>query len=217
MLSFSRPGAACLTILVVLIATPDTRGDVAVEVSFGAPDNIFPNTNTTHGWQFSVAAPIEVTHLGLYDRFLDGFTLAHPVGLWDEAGTLLADETIGPGSGDLLLDNFRYATIGGVAAGDDAVTLTPGVTYTVGFFTDMFLQSDGMVIFDGFHTINPVIDYVGFGVSDFTNGLEMPTGPSPGSHRWGPNLLFTIVPAPAASPLLVICVTVLGRRSRRRA
>ena len=68
-----------------------------------------------------------------------------------------------------------------------------------------------------FHTIHPVIDYVGFGVSDFTDGLEMPTGPSPGTHRWGPNLLFTIVPAPAASPLLVICVTVLGRRSRRRA
>ncbi len=217
MASGSKYVAPCVTMLALLIPAHEAWCDVAVEVSFGAPDTIYPNTNTTHGWQFSVNAPIEVTHLGLYDRLLDGFALAHPVGLWDEAGTLLADETIGPGSGDLLLDNFRYATIGGVAGGDDAVTLTPGVTYTVGFFTDLFLQSDGMVIFDGFHTINPVIDYVGFGVSDFTNGLEMPTGPSPGTHRWGPNLIFTIVPAPAAAPLLVIGVAVRRRRSRRRA
>jgi hypothetical protein len=215
MISRSRFVAPCVTIFALLIPAHDAWCEVAVEVSFGAPDNIFPNMNTTHGWQFNVTTAIEVTHLGLYDRFQDGFTLAHPVGLWNEAGTLLAQETLGPGSNDVLLDNFRYASIGGVTAGDDAIVLTPGVTYTVGFFTDLFVQSDGMVVFDGFHTINPVIDYVGFGVSDFTNGLEMPTGPSPGSHRWGPNLLFTIVPAPAATPLLFIAVAVRRRRSRR--
>lgn len=217
MASGSKFVAPCVTMLALLIPAHQAWCDVAVEVSFGAPDNIFPNANTTHGWQFSVTTAIEVTHLGLYDRFVDGFTLAHPVGLWNEAGTLLAQETLGPGSNDLLLDNFRYAAIGDVTAGDEALVLTPGVTYTVGFFTDLFVQSDGMVIFGGFHTINPVIDYVGFGVSDFTDGLQMPTDPAFGTHRWGPNLLFTIVPAPAAAPLFVIAVAVLRRRSRRRA
>ena len=216
MASRSRFVAPCMTMLALLVPAHEAWCDVAVEVSFGAPDTIYPSTNTTHGWQFSVTTAIEVTHLGLYDRLLDGFALAHPVGLWDEAGSLLAEETLGPGNGDMLIANFRYAAIGGVTAGDEAVVLTPGVTYTVGFFTDLFIQSDGMVIFDGYHTINPVIEYVGFGVADFTDGLEMPTGPSRGFHRWGPNLLFTIVPAPGAAPLAVIGVMVLGRRSRRR-
>lgn len=214
MISLSRYPAACLAALIVVLPGREAQGDIAVEISAGAPDTIFPNANTTHGWQFRVTNAIEVTHLGLYDRFVDGFTLAHPVGLWDEAGTLLAQETLGPGGNDLLIDNFRYALIGGDQFGDSAVTLSPGVLYTVGFFTELFVQSDGMVIFDGFHTVNPVIDYVGFGVSGFTNGLEMPTDPSPDTHRWGPNLIFTVVPTPAVTPLLLVAV--VGPRRRRK-
>ena len=176
-------------------------------------DSIFPNAGTTHGWQFTVTAPIEVTHLGLYDRFQDGFALEHPIGLWNETGTLLAQETIGPGGGDLLIDNFQYVAIGDTTAG--TVILTPGTSYTVGFFTAAFVQSDGMVIFDGFHTVNPVINYVGFGVSDFTNGLEMPIDPDFGFHPWGPNLQFTIIPAPAAFSMIGLAFVGLLRRRRR--
>ncbi|MEE8459873.1 MAG: hypothetical protein V3S08_08360 [Phycisphaerales bacterium] len=37
-------------------------------------------------------------------------------------------------------------------------------------------------------------------------------GPNPGFHRWGPNFQFTIVPAPAMTPLL--CLLLVGRRRR---
>ena len=118
------------------------------------------------------------------------------------------------GVGDLLIENFQYVAIGGITADAGSVILLPGVNYTIGFYTAVFLQSDGMVIFDGFHTINPVIDYVGFGVADFTDGLQMPTGASPGTHRWGPSFLFDVVPAPTAAPLLGGAF--LWRRRRRR-
>ena len=72
-----------------------------------------------------------------------------------------------------------------------------------------------MVVFDGYHTVHPAIDYVGFGVSDFTDGLQMPTDADPGSHRWGPNLRFTVVPAPAAAWLL--CLGLVPARRKRRA
>lgn len=164
-----------------------------------------------------MTVPIEVTHLGLYDRFIDGFALAHPIGLWDETGALLAQETIGPGIGDLLIGNFQYQAIGGITNQPGTVILTPGIDYTIAFYTSIFLQSDGMVIFDGFHTINPVIKYQGFGLSDFTDGLQMPTGPNPGTHRWGPNFLFDVViPAPAAAPILGGAALWRRRRRRRR-
>ncbi len=168
------------------------HAEVAVSVSAGAPDTIFPNTGTTHGWQFAVHMPIEVTHLGLYDRLLNGFAIDHPIGLWDEEGKLLAAGMLSAGDGDLLIDNFRYV---GLARknGRPGVLLTPGTTYTIGFYSASFNQEDGMVIFDGFHTINPTVDYVGFGVSDFTDGLEMPIDPDPGFHRWGPNFQFQMI------------------------
>jgi hypothetical protein len=196
-----------------IIAAGPVRADVAVEVVFGAPDNIFPNSGTTHGWQFSVNDPIEVTHLGLYDRFQDGFHMDHPIGLWDQQGTLLADNVISAGAGDLLIENFRYVPVVDITTGD-GIVLSPGTTYTVGFYTEIFAQIDGMVVFDGFHTIHPAIDYVGFGVSDFTDGLQMPTGEDPTSHRWGPNLQFTIVPAPAAAWLLGLGLIPARRRRR---
>lgn len=217
MISSARFAGLGLPVLVAAAIAPCqvACGETAVEVAFGAPDSIFPNGNTTHGWQFSVNATIEITHLGLYDRFLDGFALAHPIGLWDDAGTLLAQETIGPGVGDLLIDNFQYLAIGGVTNEAGSVILTPGIEYTIAFFTSVFVQSDGMVIFDGFHTINPIIDYVGFGLSEFTDGLQMPTDPDPGFHRWGPNFLFDVViPAPTAAPL--VGGAALWRRRRRR-
>ena len=209
--------SVAIAALALLGPVPVAHAEIAVEILSGASDNVFPSGGTTHGWQFSVTASIEVTHLGLYDRFLDGFALAHPVGLWDDEGVALAQDVLGPGTGDLLIDNFRYADItDNTAPGGQGVILSPGVTYTVGFYTATFVQSDGMVIFNGFHTINPLINYVGFGVSDFTAGLQMPTGPNPGFHRFGPNLQFNVVPAAGAAALLVTLPFTRRARTRRR-
>ena len=197
----------------VLLHGGTARADIAVEVEFGAPDTIFPNGGTTHGWQFTVNETIEVTHLGLYDRLQNGFAIEHPVGLWDEEGTLLTSVVMSPGDGDELIRNFRYVDITEDAG--DGVILTAGIMYTIGFYSATFNQSDGMVLFDGFHTIDPAIDYVGFGVSDFTNGLEMPTGRDKFDlHRWGPNFQFNAVPGPPAA--LLLGLGMLAGRGRRR-
>lgn len=154
----------------------------------------------------------------MYDRSLNGLFAAHPVGLWADAeGLLLAQVVLGPGADDLLFENFRFsqiADINGAAAGSGLI-LEPGHSYTLGFYTEIFNQQDGMVIFPGFHEINPAINYAGFGVSAVTGGLQKPTTPDPnGLHRWGPNRMFTVVPAPGG--FLLLGLGVLGQRRQRR-
>ncbi len=210
--------AVAMLVGVSVVAGQPTLADIGVHILPGANDNIFPNSGTTHGWQFTVNVPIEVTHLGLYDKALNGFAAAHPIGLWADAeGRLLAQVTVGPGADDLLFENFRFAPIAdinGLGSGAGLI-LEPGHTYTLGFYTETFNQQDGMVIFPGFHEINPAINYAGFGVSDPTDGLQKPTTPDPnGLHRWGPNLMFTVIPAPAGFALLGLGL--LPQRRRRR-
>ena len=173
----------------LIVPCETAHADIAVTIQSGAQDNIFPNGGTTHGWQFFVNVPMEVTHLGLYDQFSNGFVIDHPIGLWDEDGNLLTSGMLSAGAGDPLIENFRYVDITDNEGGQ-GVTLVPGMMYTIGFYSEIPAQGDGMVIFDGFHEINPAVDYVGFGVSDFTDGLEMPRGDNDGTHRWGPNFQF---------------------------
>ncbi len=217
-----RPGgtgtlAMAMLFFVSVAAAQPARADLGVHIQPGAPDSIFPNSGTTHGWQFTVNVPIEVTHLGMYDRFLDGFNAAHPVGLWSDAdGLLLAQVQLGPGAGDLLVENFRFASIANVNGFNSGtgLILEPGNSYTLGMYTKSFDQIDGMVVFNGFHEIDSAINYAGLGVSDSTDGLQRPTTQDPnGLHRWGPNLMFNVVPAPAGFMLLGIAA--LGHRRRR--
>jgi hypothetical protein len=206
-------------VLVAGLGGPTALADIAVQVPASAPSNIYPNTSTTQGWQFTVSAPIEVTHLGLYDRGLDGFLIDHPIGLWDEQATLLTQDVISAGAGDQLIESFRYVDITDNTApggGGSGIVLFPGTTYTIGFFSASLNFDDGMVIFNGYHAINPLINYVGFGVADITTGLQMPTSPDAnGLHRWGPNFQFTVIPGAPTMPLLVAAI--LSRRRRRGA
>lgn len=215
--SGTSPIALAMLVVVSVAATQPAQADLGVHVDFGAPDNIFPNSGITNGWQFTVNVPIEVTHLGMYDRGLNGLAAAHPVGLWADAeGLLLAQVVLGPGAGDLLVENFRFASIADIngPASGTGLILEPGHTYTLGMYTKTFNQQDGMVIFDGFHQIDPAINYAGLGVWDLTDGLEKPTTRDRnGFHRWGPNLMFTVVPAPAGFMLLGLGA--LGHRRRR--
>ena len=212
------PMVTAMFVAVGVLAGQPTLADIGVHILPGANDSIFPNSGTTHGWQFTVNVPIEVTHLGMYDRGLNGLAAAHPVGLWADAeGVLLAQVVLGPGADDLLFENFRFASIddiNGAAAGSGLI-LEPGHTYTLGMYTETMNQQDGMVIFPGFHEINPAIDYAGFGVSDVTDGLQKPTTPDPnGLHRWGPNMMFTVIPTPAG--FLLFGFGILQHRRRRR-
>lgn len=204
---------AAAVLALLLPGAVEARAEIAVFIQPGAFDDVFPAAGSMHGWQFSVTVPIEVTHLGLYDEFLNGFLQPHPIGIWDGGGTLLAEELISAGTLNPLIDNFRYVEIGGST--DGTFTLSPGEQYTIGFYSAQTLQGEGMVIFDGSHVFNPVIDYVGAGVADLTGEFAMPVTLDPnGTHRFGPNFQFTIVPAPAPLALLVVVLAV-ARRVRR--
>ncbi len=207
--------ATVLAMVAALATAPQARSDIALELLPGAPDAIFPAGGTTHGWQFSVNQVLRVTHLGLYDMSNNGFFEDHPIGLWDEEGALLAQDVMSTGVGDQLIDHFRYVDItDNENANGKGVILTPGMQYTIGFYAFTANPNEGMVIFDGFHFFDENVDYVGVGVANFTNGLEMPDDPDQfGSHFWGPNFQFEVVPGPGA--LCLLALGALGSTRRR--
>lgn len=96
-------------------------------VSFTGHTPIGPQQRTT-GWNFTVDHGMLVTDLGLWDRDLDGNEESRPIGLWDEAGTLLATVTMPVGLVGEVDGNFRYLPI------DPPVMVLPGQTYTIGGF-----------------------------------------------------------------------------------
>ncbi len=182
----------------------------AVIVPPGGFDAVFPAEGTTHGWRFTIESPIKVTALGLFDKGNNGFQVAHPIGLWDEEGGLLGSAVVGPGSSSPLIDRFRYADL-------DAITLSPGQIYTVGFYTGQFAPNDGMIVDDGDFLMSGAINYEGFGVSDFTDGLHIPLTPNDGGfvHRFGANFRFEVVPAPGTAVIPLIAGGALVSRRRR--
>lgn len=79
----------------------------------------------TMGFAFTASAGTFVNGLGAYDNNSDGFPAPMTVGLWNGAGTLLLQTTVG--SGDLLVNSFRYALL-------PSYELQAGTTYVVGAF-----------------------------------------------------------------------------------
>jgi hypothetical protein len=196
-----------------------TAGDVAVSLN---PADMtgwgWPLPNTNHGWEFTVNSAIQVTHLGLLDVANppitmpditpDGFKLPHAIGLFQADGTLLTSGTVSPGSGDMLVDNFRYVSVPPVA-------LSPGVHYVVAFHTvtGVFPDVDYQILnIPGFET-NPAINYV-IARWGFDSTLALPpnlTDPSSETpYRFGPNFLF--VPEPATFAALGLGGLALFRR-----
>ena len=79
----------------------------------------------TIGWEFSIAEPIPVYSLGVWDEGHDGLSDDHIVGIWSiPDGTLLTSTTVT--SGDTLVNGFRYASI-------SAITLPAG-SYVIGAY-----------------------------------------------------------------------------------
>jgi hypothetical protein len=72
-----------------------------------------------------VNEPITITHLGLIDDGSDGMSAAHAVGVWTNAGTLLASATVPAGTGGTLVGQFRYVPI-------TPIELTADQVYRVG-------------------------------------------------------------------------------------
>ena len=87
----------------------------------------------TAGWTFQVTAPITVTELGCLANFFPNNPVAAQVevGLWAPDGSLLASNSITPGSA--LFDQSRYGAVAPVA-------LSTNQTYHIGVYfpNDLF-------------------------------------------------------------------------------
>jgi len=174
------------------------------------------NVQRTGGWRFKPNAPLELTHLGLFDHQADGFQMAYPVGIWDTAGTLLASATVPAGTAAALEDGFRYTAIQSLGS----IVLSPGETYTLGYWASSIAPSDRVITQSGVVALSPWITQIGNG---FTAGqapqLTMPTNPITdqgfGAEWFGRSFKFNVVPGPGGALMLIVSgVLITSRRQR---
>ena len=107
----------------------------------GIVDNFTANVNA--GYDFTVGpTSLMITALGLWDgpqkiqgqlsgSAGDGFASEHVIGLWDNSGNLLAKAVMQIGTGDTLINGFRYAGVL-IPTNPGPVILSANTTYVLG-------------------------------------------------------------------------------------
>lgn len=196
-----------------LMAATAAQAGMLVDVESGV--TLIRGSWTNFGYSFTVTDMVAVTALGVWDRNANGFADAHPVGLWDGAGSLLAQAVVDSASpltmGVLAGHGWRFETIAPVVIG-------PG-TYKIGAYypttADAFLGSwDGTL---AQYVMDPLASY---GTAYFASGVEALTEPTsltsltPGF--FGPNAQIEAVPEPGTVVLMGVGLVAVGVARRRR-
>lgn len=140
----------------------------------------------TAGWSFNVGSTdITVTTLGLFDAGGDGLVEAHEIGIWTNAGVLLASTTIPAGTTGTLNAGYRYVPI-------PPLVLTSGQSYVIGAFYGV--SSADKIIFHSSQTFANLVNYI----QSRTDFPQDPTSlsypslyPSGDQGVFGPNFQFT--------------------------
>jgi hypothetical protein len=122
-INFSRS----IVLLALTAVPPSMAATLAVLPGSGGFQNSNYGSNITLGWGFSLANAVTVTGLGYFDGN-GGLTDAHPVGIWNSIGTLLAEATVPSGATTDLLSGFRFVSI-------SPVILSPGA-YSIGAYAN---------------------------------------------------------------------------------
>jgi len=199
------------------------QGTSAVTFTDSTPDT-FSVSQQVVGFDFTVSVALTVTALGFYDLGGNGLAVSHAVGIWGPDAPViieppLAQTTVTTGS--LLQDSFRYQAI-------SPLTLSPGITYTVGAFTQTNAQSGaGMVdLYFSQLTSAQVVLAPGIVLGDAKTstidqpGLTRPAVNFSGANLgfFGPGFLVQPIPEPSVSALLAIALVGGGwlARSRRK-
>ena len=166
----------------------------------GIVDNFTANLNA--GYDFTVGSTsLMVTALGLWDgpqkiqgqlsgSAGDGFASEHVIGLWDNSGNLLAKAVMQIGTGDTLINGFRYAGVL-IPTNPGPVILSANTTYVL---AAAFIANDPDTIVANFPgqqaTFDPAVS-----PGNARGSLGSFSFPSmndgPGSYV-GPNALFTL-------------------------
>lgn len=106
--------------------TPAALASSESAYAFGVSGGSFESTaSATIGFRITAEQSMVVTALGIVDSGAPGLASAHEVGLWTDAGTLLASATVAAGTDARLADGFRFADIAPIA-------LNAGQTYRIG-------------------------------------------------------------------------------------
>lgn len=188
---------------VMLLSTFVTNAHATLLASFSHPQSAccYGLVNAVDGFDFKPLKDINVTALGWYDYGADGLFNPHPVGIYlTETQTLVSTPVIVSSASTLdPISNFRFEHV-------SPFTLVANTTYTLvgygaGPIWDQYVTNP-----TGGVTFSPEISYVRQRSSRAT-GLEFPSvageaGILQGLY-FGPNLMYTAVPEPAAFSLIL--------------
>ena len=202
------------TVIVLSVMSEQLVADIAVSVGHST-ELAGMGAGTNGGWQFTVNEPITITHLGLYDDYTaNGFWIDHPIGLWRLSDSvLLASETMSAGTGDTLIDHFRYIDVPDVA-------LDVGEDYVIGVYSASCdpPNADRVILNADDLQVDAAIDIV-VRRWDIAGQFQMPAniyewdpygGEPYAPDFFGPN--FQFIPEPATIGLLALGAIFLRRR-----
>ena len=173
--------------------------------------SFIPNTM---GWEFTTNSAILVTDLGVFDDSQNGLGQSRPVGIFSNAGVLLASATVPAGAAAPLINQFRSVPI-------TPLLLPAGQTFRIGAFYQASFPSDQIVFSAISVTPAAAINYIGGRLWGSNAGLADPVVPAALTNKYfGPNFEFVLAGAPEingpfGAPLAFILV-MLGVLVTRR-
>lgn len=167
----------------------------------------------TNGWRFQARSSISVVSLGTWDENADGLPSQVNVGLWSDAGTLLASLTLGAGTSAALTDGFRYQSL------VSPVALTAGAFYRVAASVNSgtIQYREGVTV-----AAAPDIAYDDGFYAGSSNSLTFPSNPGAIPNFpdfFGANFRYESASVPVGGTLGLFAVGLFGlagRRSTRR-
>ena len=213
--------SALAALVLVLLSVPAHAGVIAFTAS-GDTNSVYRQGSLyVLGWQFTIAAPIQVTSLGFWDYEGNGFeaatggTTSSDVGIWNLSQSLLTSVTVLSSDplSNVLADGsgFHFHSL------NSPLTLQAG-TFVIGGVA----HGESYICYPAnCGSFNPTIGF-GQGLSAFSDTLVFPGNSDVfGNPGWiGPNFQFeNTVPEPGSAWLVppVLGVLAIVIRKRRAA